>query len=255
MNPKNKNIKETLRIIKKFFSGYSVDFWLEAGTALSAFRDGVVFPWEHDIDIAIWKESMPDLIHFREFFENYGYKVIIQKNFPFIDNIIQLRDENSDLFDVDIYIYTKKDDYALMRWIHKPEGDMSQFKKLIMSIFNCLIKKPSIKWRFLSFFIPKKILLFFFKRYLRYHIKSSKCIFHKFPSKFFLKLKEISFYGETLLIPNDTESFLEYRYGKDWKSPDKNFNQAGRWRKSLARPTLEMGILPVPVILPELSRK
>ena len=44
------------------------------------------------------------------------------------------------------------------------------------------------------------------------------------------------------------EEFLEYRYGKNWKIPDKNFNQLGKWKTSKARPILRQNFLPYPII-------
>ena len=88
----------------------NIEYWLEAGTALAAYRDGKVFPWEHDIDIAVWRECVPDLNRLVVFFEREGFNVIIQKSLPFLDNIIQLKVKKGfqdELFDIDIYLYTK----------------------------------------------------------------------------------------------------------------------------------------------------
>ena len=51
-------IKKSLELLDLFFSSRNIEFWLEAGTALAAYRDGKVFPWEHDIDVAIWREEL-----------------------------------------------------------------------------------------------------------------------------------------------------------------------------------------------------
>ena len=44
------------------------------------------------------------------------------------------------------------------------------------------------------------------------------------------------------------DDFLVYRYGKNWKYPDKNFNQEGKWKLSKARPILSQKYLPYPKI-------
>ena len=51
-----------------------------------------------------------------------------------------------------------------------------------------------------------------------------------------------------LKIPYEIEKFLEYRYGKNWKQPDKNFNQAGKWKNSKARPILSQKHIQLPEI-------
>jgi hypothetical protein len=41
------------------------------------------------------------------------------------------------------------------------------------------------------------------------------------PRKYFLEFREIEFYGEKFKIPNRAEEYLAYKYGKDWKTPQK----------------------------------
>ena len=45
-------------------------------------------PWDHDMDVAIWYDQMPELKNFYDYFEPLGFKVIPQ-DFPFLDNIIR----------------------------------------------------------------------------------------------------------------------------------------------------------------------
>jgi lipopolysaccharide cholinephosphotransferase len=243
------NVKNSLDLLNIFFNKHNVEFWLEAGTALSAYRDGKVFPWEHDIDVAIWRDEMPNPEFFLEYFSSKGYDVILQKDFPFIDNLIQLRASNklqSNLFDVDIYLYTRKEGQAYMRWIQKPEGKYSHLKKKLLFILKNLLSPKTNKWKRFSNIIPRKIIKFFFNSYLKFHINSSTCIYHKFPEEFFLNLKKIQFYGFSINIPSETDAFLIHRYGSNWSIPDSQFNQSGKWKKSKARVELDMSLLAIP---------
>ena len=61
-------------------------------------------------------------------------------------------------------------------------------------------------------------------------------------------LKEIDFYGVKVNISADTDSYLAYRYGENWKIPDRHFNQAGKWRGVKARVLLKMSYLAIPSI-------
>ena len=158
------NIENSLLLIDSFFNKNGVDYWLEAGTALSAYRDGKVFEWEHDVDIGIWREKMPNPDQFINFFSSKGYKVVIQKDFPFLDNIIQLKvdsEHNNDLFDVDIYLYTRMEGFAYMRWIQKPEGSYNSLKKRLIFILRNLYNPNTKKWVRISRLIPKKMIKFF----------------------------------------------------------------------------------------------
>jgi len=243
------SVKKSLHLLNIFFEKHNVKYWLEAGSALSAYRDGKVFPWEHDIDVAIWKEEMPNPESFINFFSNEGYDVILQKDFPFIDNVIQLRsnkNQKSELFDVDIYLYTRQNGHAYMRWIQKPEGKYSQLKKRIIFILRNLVNPKTKKWKRLSIVLPNIVLKIIFQKYLTFHINNSTCIYHKFPEKYFLDLKKILFYGMLINIPSNTEAFLTHRYGSNWNVPDSSFNESGKWKKSEARVELEMSLLPKP---------
>ncbi len=243
------NIKNSLLLIDRFFKKNGIDYWLEAGTALSAYRDGKVFEWEHDVDVGIWREKMPNPDQFINFFSSKGYKVIIQKDFPFLDNIIQLKvdsEHNNDLFDVDIYLYTRMEGFAYMRWIQKPEGSYNSLKKRLIFILRNLYNPNTKKWVRISRLIPKKMIKFFFDKYLHFHLRTSTCIYHKFPEKYFLNLKKIDFYGISANIPEDINEFLIHRYGEHWRTPDSQFNQSGKWKKSRARVELEMSLLPSP---------
>ena len=68
-------------------------------------------------------------------------------------------------------------------------------------------------------------------------------------------LKEIDFYGVKVNVSADTDSYLAYRYGENWKIPDSHFNQTGKWRGVKARVLLKMSYLAIPSIDIELVKK
>jgi len=95
-------------------------------------------------------------------------------------------------------------------------------------------------------FFPKKLLKAVFFSFLRFHINGSRCIYHRFPEEYFLNHSKMEFYGVEVNIPADTDGFLSHRYGSNWRTPDSQFNQAGKWKKAQARVELDMSLLPVP---------
>ena len=115
-----------LDIIEK----YKIEYWLEGGTALAAYRDGKILSWEHDFDIGVWKNDINSkLLDLKYEFQKINCKFVIQKNFPFIDNLVQIYslDKSNNPNQIDIYLYTKKNNNAYMRWFHKPEGFYGYF--------------------------------------------------------------------------------------------------------------------------------
>ncbi len=244
------DIKNTLIELNNFFDQNKVDFWLEAGTALGAYRDGEIMSWDHDMDVAIWFNERPSIDSFKGYFDPLGFDVIVQKGFPFIDNIIQLRvnKEQSRFMDVDIYLYKEDEKYAYMRWINTPVGFLSSLKQKLIYYLNALYSSESLKWSITRRVLSKRLCKFIFKNYLSIHINTSDCIYHRFPKNFFKELKEIKFYDVETKIAKDTENYLAYRYGEGWSVKDETFNQSGKWKSSQARVRLRMDHLPVPEI-------
>ena len=244
------DIKETLKLLNNFFLRNNVNYWLEAGTALGAYRDGEIMSWDHDMDIAIWFNERPSVQTFNDYFVPLGYEVIVQKGFPFIDNIIQLRvnTENPRFMDVDIYLYKEDDEYAYMRWINTPVGMLSGLKQKLLYYLAALYKNNNYGWSLARKVLSEKFCRYIFRKYLKIHIHSSECIYHRFPKIFFKELKEINFYDTNVKIASKTEEYLAYRYGEGWSVKDETFNQTGKWKASQARVKLGMNHLPVPEI-------
>tara|TARA_Y100001935_G_C17225916_1_gene467760 strand:- start:281 stop:1027 length:747 start_codon:yes stop_codon:yes gene_type:complete len=242
------DVQETLKTLNLFFKENEIDFWVEAGTALGIYRDNEIMPWDHDMDVAIWYDQMPELKNFFDFFEPLGFKVVPQKDFPFLDNIIQLKAQNNEKFmDVDIYLYKEYGEFAYMRWINTPVGFLAKFKQKLLYSLNALNYSNKTKWRIIRGIISETLTSKLFKFYLYIHIKTSYCIFHQFPKKYFKNLTTIKFLGQDIKISGDTEKYLEHRYGSGWSVKDKTFNQAGKWKKSQARVKLRMNHIPMPI--------
>jgi len=233
-----------LDIIEK----YKIEYWLEGGTALAAYRDGKILSWEHDFDIGVWKNDIiSKILDLKYEFQKINCKVVIQKNFPFIDNLVQIYslDKSNNPNQIDIYLYTKKNNNAYMRWFHKPEGFYGYFLKAIFFLNNKNLKKVYNKNNknlidLFSIFFYKMIFVLIFN----FHFHLLKCRYHYFPGSFFNKKKLIFFCGRNMTIPYHIEDFLTFRYGNNWKIPDDTFNQTGKWKKSIARPVIKLNFLP-----------
>ena len=233
--------------MNNFFVENNVEFWLEAGTALGAYRDQEILPWDHDIDIAIWFNDLPSEDIFKKYFESIGYDVIFQKNFIYIDNIVQLKLKNKlsdNKIDVDIYLYKEIDQFAVMRWINSPIGFFSTIKQQVLYKLNKIIYLNNKHKK--NFLYQNKIPIIFFKCFLFVYLNTTHCYCHKFPVSFFKKLRNIKLYDIEVKIPYDIENFLEYRYGSGWKNKDESYNQTGKWKKARARQKVLMNFLPIP---------
>lgn len=239
----------SLEFVDHFFKNVGINFWIEAGTALAAWRDGKLLDWDHDIDIAIWYDDCPGHTNWMTFFADTPFRVIFQKGLPYLDNIIQLRPKdpaNIHVMDIDIYLYKRHQGSAYMRWIHNPVGSSATLKKAIFNYLSQFLKPQTPKWRKLANCIPFVLRHTMFWMYMQFYIKTTDCIYHRFDENLFLNLKTIKLYGMDVCIAQDTDRYLAHRYGKNWRKPDPIYNQQGTWKKSEARPRLRLDTLPQP---------
>lgn len=248
-------IAKHLRVFSRILTEAKVPFWLEAGTALAAYRDGAIFPWEHDVDVATWMDHQEEIRVAIDLFRAHGWSVRVQKGFPYLDNIVQMTvptgSDGRELFpnQFDLYVYRRVGDEALMRWIHQPTGFASGIQKKLIWYAKAFAMARGQKARFAGR-IPSALRLFVFRTVLWTLVLTGRCRYHAHPKRFFEELKTISFYGVPFRIPKDTEAFLARRYGPGWNQADPEFNASGKWRSSLARPERALRLLPAPNIDP-----
>ena len=127
-----------LKFLYDFFSileDLNTNYWLEGGTALAAYRDGKIFDWEHDFDIGVLKDDFEkDIELFIKKLSLINCSIKIQKNYPFIDNIIQIysNDPHSNPNQIDIYLFTENKNNIYMRWLNSPIGFGSKIIKSIL---------------------------------------------------------------------------------------------------------------------------
>lgn len=254
----DKKAKASFGFIENFFGKYNVPWWIEAGTALSLNRDGKILEWDHDVDIAIWYDDLPAYKEWCLSFEGSPFEVIFQKGLPYLDNIIQLRVKSKfrHIFvDIDVYLYKRSAGKAYMRWLHNPVGLFSKSKRFALICLAELHMPRSERWKKRSAWFPRSITSASFWLYIKIYMATTSCRYHQFDEEMFLELKPISFQGMKLLISARTDDYLSHRYGSDWRSPDPQFNQRGRWRNSKARPVLKMNVLSYPIAIRDFASK
>jgi hypothetical protein len=228
-----KNLKE----VKEIFDRAGVKYWLDSGTLLGAMRDGKIIEWDHDIDLGAmedsWKKiasTLPEfekrkfIVHFVEFkySENFSQKSIAFYRFgcDIGVDVYQIKDENA--------LIILGDSSNLISWglkalfyllSNQKLGLGSRYSKwnpVIGILKRCLSPIPS-KLRVLLSDVVKQL----------WARSPTKLFLVSIPKHYFEKLGTIKFYGMTFNIPSDVEKYLEYHYGKNWKTPKKDWD----WRK------------------------
>lgn len=72
----------------------------------------------------------------------------------------------------------------------------------------------------LPVWLNKKIARILSKKYRKH---GCRFVHISVPSHFFMSLSTMKVYGVEIKVPKKAEEYLEYRYGKDWKIPKKDY--------------------------------
>jgi phosphorylcholine metabolism protein LicD len=238
----NKHVAPIFDILKEM----DVRFWLDFGTLLGAIRDKVIFDWDHDFDISVHDSDRKKLILAKDLLETKGYKVVLQKNIHWFEDLMQIyipRDQIStdskgrimEGFDhVDIYIYTLIEDSFCMRRVHEPVN--SGFLGINYYMLYRMINRSELKYSdnkvslrnkpimFIISILPKWLRGSLSDTFWEFYIDSSKSAWLVTPYNFFTEFTSITLYGYELEVPEKYEEYLEYRYSANWRVPDANWD-------------------------------
>ncbi len=151
-----------------------IPYWLDDGTLLGIIRDGILLPWDNDIDIGVPGEYVEKVVALkRNFFPRYK---LLKRSAPSgwlpgrlrVAKIRPLRSEiMSDSLHLDIFFKYADDNESV--WVDS--------------------------------YCKKKVAGYFYTN-----------------------LEKITWEGNNYWIPSDVEKYLEVRYGKNWRTPIKEYD-------------------------------
>ena len=213
-----------LKDVKEVFDKVGIKFWLKDGTLLGAIRDRKVIEWDTDIDMGAWYKEVDKIVSTFPELKKRGFNVF----FPYKPNQNSMLEISRPGCVIGVSLYRVSGGYA---WVISPHGDNPLTGRITKNLMHMLSQrifstKPDGKFKILKFLIS----LLPFKRYF-YEIvwtiwekTSGKYEAGIYPKQFFEKLRTINFYGMKFNVPSETEKYLEYVYGPDWKTPKKEWN-------------------------------
>lgn len=233
-----KLIFETLKFIDDICKKNDIEYTLEFGTLLGAYRHKGFIPWDDDIDIAMTRENYnkflevmkenPDEKFYllsKEFKENYPFefaKVMMKDTVLIIDdnggNMIMDRGIFVDIFTLDYY--NKPISKLYMDIIRKFENIR---KDSVINSVNSKVYKIIFKFIKIlsSIIIPMNLVEGLKKKsissdgqYLGFAIEQSSEMICK--KEDYFPLKEIEFEGSLFPCPKSIEKILEIEYGQDY---------------------------------------
>lgn len=173
----NKGNKELLIKVDELLTSKGLEYWLNYGTLLGAFRDHDFIKHDYDLDIGMWWKDQEGV---KELFLKNGFKLINEFHFGEEWNNpdrTEFRFEYAGAL-IDVDFYTIDDN-----------GMAFTFNPLLMKGVD--YSKAGVK-------LPVQVE------------KISNPI---------SGLSHIEFIGHSFLVPSNTEEYIEYNYGKNWRTP------------------------------------
>lgn len=222
--------KKNLKEAKEIFDKFGIRFWLDKGTLLGAVRDGKIIEWDIDIDLGTMDDSwvkivsaIPKLkergfdVHLEKFkiYKNVFEKCIILSRFgcPISISLYQVEGENAKHeLSVEANLFSQS--LKVLCYL------LSSNRPCVMSKWNFVV---NILEHCLSLLPPKSRKPLFDVVWQVWQRSGIKFVQVVVPKHYFEKLETIKFYGMTFNIPSNVKSYLEYKYGEDWKTPKKEW--------------------------------
>ena len=224
-NTKDKTKNEfmaTFKDINFYLKKYKIKAWMDAGLLLKYTRGQNLYP-SSDIDFGVKSEDIRNIILFSNHMKKIGYLVTILGNTSVIFEGITIARKITDehIITADIYIYYPLENYYCRPNSHKPLKQ-SYLATNLFRVFNKLNIISSLnflkRFRIIKFFF-NYIFFLYSKLYFQIAVTSQFAI----PKNLLENFKNIKIDDEKILIPKNNIRYVEWRYGTDWKIPNKNW--------------------------------
>lgn len=213
-----KALKEITCQLEKFRCKY----FLDTGTLLGAVRENRFIPWDNDIDLAVVdsNNSYEVIKSICQYMYKLGYNVTAT-----IDEIDIF--DTTGMLDLGVKFYHVDNDFYWAK-LGKVEGS-PMCHSIYMSLSRSIIYKKgyssyalkarvSSLFKMMSFVMPKYIV----KLFLRKAKVKSNII--SIPKDLLSDFVGYTFYDYVFKIPLKKEQYLEWRYGKTWKTPNSSYD-------------------------------
>lgn len=211
-----------LRQVKEVLDEHGIEFWLDFGTLLGAIRDGKFIPWDGDIDLGTWSDQNPKITMAFQELRDKEFEVRMDGAFARKKDCL-----------INLAFYHIENNKAILTWCKHPKlvGQILAYLHMIFIEDYPFLFRKSRVLRIITENICQivHILPLSLRRQIAKIIKKMdeeigcKQIRLTVPIHHFMNLNIINFYGMEFKVPALVEKYLEYKYGKKWRVPKKDY--------------------------------
>ncbi len=204
------NFIETIGLL----NGHEVPYWVCHGTLLGLVRDGCLIPWDHDIDIGVWADSVTKTSTI-ELMTSHGFEL---KSDGADYDFLQFTKDGGREVDFNFYHISKSSDTAYSEWFIARSKLTSVLDELAGA--DSYVRRKGALARRLKFLAP----LF---RQIVNMLKAADLFYrsagYTTPVELLDAFEFIEVAGLKVRVPHAHEGVLEYVYGPEWRTPKKQF--------------------------------
>ena len=210
---------QAFKEIKGVFNRHSIEIILGDGTLLGAIRENRIIPWDTGMDLLIWEKDLKKVEEALKELKNYEIRTDKKSQCPDINLM-----KGSSF--IGFSIIRQEGDYLVNRWV-VPRGFVGNtfdYVLWILKLYSADFKKGKA-----PYMLTKTLVRIFGRIPLKSHLISifelllenfdSYIIKQVFPLSYLKETKTINYYGEKVKVPKNSEEFLAFRYGNDWRVP------------------------------------
>lgn len=223
-----------LKEIKEALDKCEIEFWLESGVLLGAVREGGFIPWDRDLDLGTWDTSMPKMKMLASELCEKGFETYYS---PYHNSMAIMKTGIS----ADLVFWRLDGERAIMplRYRDNLFGEVlfnsmwitlySHHGKVNAETLNSIHRKLKFGLIKLTDLLPGSIRVQFARLLDAIARKTgNRRGLVVTPSRFFQTLSTVDFYGMTFNMPADTEGYLVYYFGENWRVPRRDWQYSAR---------------------------
>ena len=204
-----------------------VPYWLDQGSLLGIVRQGSFLPWDHDVDLGIWKEDY--FKHKKTIHKKLSEKGVRITFVPYVSKM-KYQGEGQKSIPVNIRLYHREQGFAFSEFWSVISDNKSLLKKNSLYLRNM---NRSVKVRKYCLKTPtRRVLLspirglnhLFFQIMvnLRESLKTRRVVF-RVPEHYLLNPVNKNIYDLNVPVPKNPEAYIALKYGEKWREPNKNW--------------------------------